>query len=251
MAARTGWKSLWSLTLAGAALAGSLYALAPQAALAHDDGEEDIFSSLLGAVVGFGSDKTPDGEIDYRERAPLVVPPSMDLPPPEASPVASNPAWPKDPDVVRRARAAALARQVGPDPANPQIVTPLTQQELAANHDPRTDASVASGPVGSQLSTPNAMCADPMNGGTCSPQQLWGMLSAKSSQKVEEPALVPGVEPTRSYLTDPTPGYRIATKAVKAKPAAPEKADPASDPTAYYRDQALRDQSRDGLDDNQ
>ena len=45
-----------------------------------------------------------DGEgIDYRERAPLVVPPSRNLPPPQDSAsVTANPAWPKDPDVQQR-----------------------------------------------------------------------------------------------------------------------------------------------------
>ena len=43
-----------------------------------------------------------DGEaINYQERAPLVIPPSRALPPPEKADavVANNPAWPKDPDV--------------------------------------------------------------------------------------------------------------------------------------------------------
>src|SRR5438093_6850210 len=45
-----------------------------------------------------------DGEgIEYRERAPLVVPPKRSLPPPQdEAAVTTNPAWPKDPDVDRR-----------------------------------------------------------------------------------------------------------------------------------------------------
>src|SRR6516225_9928388 len=60
-----------------------------------------------------------DGEsgIDYRERAPLVVPPSRDLPPPrdEAEVAAKTTAWPKDPDVARRKQelAAEKARLKG------------------------------------------------------------------------------------------------------------------------------------------
>jgi hypothetical protein len=54
-----------------------------------------------------------DGErIDYRERAPLVVPPSRDLPPPQSeAPVAANPAWPKDPDVAQRKADAVKKKQ--------------------------------------------------------------------------------------------------------------------------------------------
>ena len=37
--------------------------------------------------------------IDYRERSPLVIPPTLDLPPPEAADAAArNPAWPRDPE---------------------------------------------------------------------------------------------------------------------------------------------------------
>jgi hypothetical protein len=53
-----------------------------------------------------------DGEgIDYRERAPLVVPPSRNLPPPQSeASVTANPAWPKDPDVQQRNVAATKKR---------------------------------------------------------------------------------------------------------------------------------------------
>jgi len=47
------------------------------------------------------------GGIEYRERAPLVVPPTRNLPPPQSeSAVTANPAWPKDPDVKQRKVAA-------------------------------------------------------------------------------------------------------------------------------------------------
>ena len=54
-----------------------------------------------------------DGEsIEYRERAPLVVPPSRNLPPPQSeASVTSNPAWPKDPDAQQRKVEAARKKQ--------------------------------------------------------------------------------------------------------------------------------------------
>src|SRR5262249_58273075 len=54
-----------------------------------------------------------DGQaIDYHERAPLVVPPSRDLPPPrsEEELTAKTPAWPKDPDVTQRKQAVAAEK---------------------------------------------------------------------------------------------------------------------------------------------
>src|SRR4051812_28707420 len=69
---------------------------------AEDDEEsfDTKFFREMMKELGFQRDK---GGIDYRERSPLVVPPSRALPPPrsEAS-VTSNPAWPKDPDTTKR-----------------------------------------------------------------------------------------------------------------------------------------------------
>src|SRR5674476_98328 len=86
-----------SVALGIAMLATSLPARA-----ADDDTSIDkkIFRGIL---EGLGLRK--DGEaINYQERAPLVIPPSRALPPPEKSDavVANNPAWPKDPDATRR-----------------------------------------------------------------------------------------------------------------------------------------------------
>ena len=48
--------------------------------------------------------------IEYRERSPLVVPPTRELPPPQANAAPRNPAWPVDPD-VKRAKDNADARK--------------------------------------------------------------------------------------------------------------------------------------------
>jgi hypothetical protein len=48
--------------------------------------------------------------IDYRERAPLVVPPSRDLPQPVEYSAIDEANWPKDPDVRRKLRAAYLKK---------------------------------------------------------------------------------------------------------------------------------------------
>ena len=69
----------------------------------------------LGAVDG-----TEKG-IDYRERSPLVVPPKLNLPPPETANAAPKPNWPKDPDVEerRKARLAAKNRDKSKEWAQP------------------------------------------------------------------------------------------------------------------------------------
>ena len=71
-----------------------------QAVAADDEDDEPFEEKMLKSLMG--ADKPV---IEYRERSPLVVPPARDLPPPENSAAAQNPAWPKDPDVQARKEA--------------------------------------------------------------------------------------------------------------------------------------------------
>jgi hypothetical protein len=49
---------------------------------------------------------SPDQDIDYRERSPLVVPPSRALPAPQAPGTGRAANWPVDPDLKRKQEAA-------------------------------------------------------------------------------------------------------------------------------------------------
>jgi hypothetical protein len=97
--------------LAAVALAAGIVA-APQA-MAQ---EGVAMRSFLGSI-GLVEPERP--EIIYRERAPLVVPPKMELRPPEAPGAVAtrNPQWPNDPDVVSSRAREADAR------------TPTTERE--------------------------------------------------------------------------------------------------------------------------
>src|SRR5215469_8429122 len=83
-------------------------------ALAGDDEEEDNLPDvqLMRSVLkGLGL-KRGDESIEYRERSPLVVPPSRDLPAPESEvSVKNNAAWPVDADEKRRKDALAVKRK--------------------------------------------------------------------------------------------------------------------------------------------
>jgi hypothetical protein len=63
--------------------------------------QESVIQNML---EGAGLTSSRKSDIEYRERAPLVVPPKVgDLPPPKAESAAkADPAWPTDPDVERR-----------------------------------------------------------------------------------------------------------------------------------------------------
>jgi hypothetical protein len=101
------------------------------AAHAADDDDEDTFEQRIikGILGGMGVNVGGAG-IEYRERSPLVLPPSRDLPPPSAAAAANanaqTAAWPRDPD--RRARKVAKlppnTRATGEDPGSSAALTP-------------------------------------------------------------------------------------------------------------------------------
>lgn len=156
--------------------------------------EEGVaFKNLLGSIGLIPKDKDP---IRYRERAPLVVPPKAELPPPASGSLArANPQWPKDPDVMERRRRAEAERQ------------PVTWSEVRrmAGENPRLSPSeLAAGRVGSS--------AAPIPGshrGDNSRDALLvhpDALRAKATRDDDVP-MVNG-EPVRRTLTEPPSGLR-------------------------------------------
>jgi hypothetical protein len=84
-------KHISRMALAGALGLSALAGLAPQAARAQDT-DKGLFGTMLKSL-GIGG----ENQIEYRERPPLVVPPTRDLPPPQTSAAARDPNWPIDP----------------------------------------------------------------------------------------------------------------------------------------------------------
>lgn len=160
---------------------------------AHAEEEDDtpfetkILRNLLGAK--------PD--IDYRERSPLVIPPSAELPPPETgAPVERAAAWPQDPD-LKKHKEAPRQRASSLDAMREQG-RPLTPEELRQGK--AAGKSRVTGPAASQ--SENEM------GRPLRPHEL-GQKSLFSyfSSTPEKPETFTG-EPTRSRLTEPPTGYR-------------------------------------------
>jgi hypothetical protein len=101
-------------TLALAVAGGAGHAWAQAAAEEEDDIENHIlnadkrlFNSLMGSL-GLASTAPT---ITYRERPPLVVPQSRDLPPPGKA--VKGPDWPVDPEIKQRKKEAS-AVPIGP-----------------------------------------------------------------------------------------------------------------------------------------
>ena len=163
--------------------------------------------------------------VDYRERAPLVVPPSRNLPPPqnEAAP-ARDPAWPKDPDVARRREAAAaerakLSRSAGDHPT--EEGRSLRPDELKAQQGAAPPASSGpAGPSGEQAGRP--LDASQMAGKANWFQSMWSAIGPQRPESAPftgEPPRTSMTEPPRGYQTpSPNQPYGVGVTSEKAKP---------------------------------
>jgi hypothetical protein len=173
----------------------------PTVASAQDDDtfEQKIIKNILG---GLGVDVGRPG-IDYRERSPLVIPPTRELPPPQSSNVsASNPAWPRDQDQRKLTVSnRPNARATGEDPGSHSVLTP---DELRRGTNPR--AGRVTDPKQNTDSLDEVNIGRPVN-----PRELQGSFSIFSWEAITgkyhgESKFTE--EPTRGSLTQPPVGYQ-------------------------------------------
>jgi hypothetical protein len=174
------------------------------AARAQDDDEDDgkTFEEKVieGIMSGIGGTNMENRGIDYRERSPLVVPPKLELPPPEAAKTEiKDPNWPKDPDEARRKAAIEARKKANKDPVEASRI--LTPSELNQR-----------GPKSSSTANSDSVTQPGGNPGTnaiLSPSQLGftGSFSSLFGGNKAEVAPFKG-EPTRESLTQPPSGYQ-------------------------------------------
>jgi hypothetical protein len=153
---RTGTKPVARAALGGL-LGITLLFAAGSAAFAQDAEDEDTIEQkvIKNIMRGMGADVDKD-RIDFRERSPLVIPPTRDLPPPQEAGQITNPAWPKDPDKVKRVKQAkpfengSIAEQRMVSPERAPMISPealrngaipgsserVTEPDPNANKDP-------------------------------------------------------------------------------------------------------------------
>ncbi|MGB9367410.1 MAG: hypothetical protein WCE79_15485 [Xanthobacteraceae bacterium] len=199
----TSLRRLLMACVCGAALALPVASHAQQAQDDEDTFEQKIIKNILG---GMGVDVGRPG-IDYRERSPLVIPPTRDLPPPQAAGTAtSNPAWPREADRNVVVRKNKNARATPDEPGSESVLTP---DELNRGINPRaprvTDPSQNTGSI------EEANIGRPM-----SPAQLnnkgifnWNaLMGTHLNEKAKFEA-----EPTRGALTQPPAGYQTPSPA--------------------------------------
>lgn len=177
-------------------------------AWAADDDDDPSFEErvMRNILSGMGVN-TGKGRIEYRERSPLVIPPSMDLPPPDTTKLSSNPAWPKDPEIAERKKKAASKRQ------RPQAIS-----ELGDPGRPLTPSEMKQGGLAGagQVSVPaeTGPLTDLDIGRPLRPSELGykgGVFRSLFKYKEEEVKFTG--EPARTSLTQPPPGYMTPSAA--------------------------------------
>ncbi len=122
--ARVAVKPIMQVALTAALGLAALAGIAPGTARAQS-GESTLFGSVLKSL-GIGG----ENNIEYRERPPLVVPPSRDLPPPQAAGTARNPNWPVDPQAADAQKKGAQVRdldRMAPNGSNDSTAIPSSQ----------------------------------------------------------------------------------------------------------------------------
>jgi len=148
---------------------------------AHAGDLMDALSNMLG---GNAVD-----EDQYKERSPLVVPPSKTLPKPKQKAESSDPAWPKDPDVIKKQKAkkgedgleqgeliaklfgqdkntgntAAVSEPEGPKFSGRHLDTvPLSPQEMARQNEIMKQIAAQNNAL-AESSGPRALTTPPKN----------------------------------------------------------------------------------------
>jgi hypothetical protein len=185
-----------------------LLVFANASARAEDDDEDDTFEQKIirGILSGLGVNVGGAG-IQYRERSPLVIPPSRDLPPPGSETTAvKDPAWPHEPEQPRR-KAASTRRTM-----NDSV---RTMEFYSASRTSAEEArkSATPGGTGSGAPTEPVESPDIAAGRPSKPSELgfdgfgnWRKLFGLDYNK-SEAAPFTG-EPARTTLTQPPVGYQ-------------------------------------------
>ena len=184
-------------------------ALGAGGARAEEDDDENVpLDTKLWRqfMKDIGLQRDGDRTIDYRERAPLVVPPSRNLPPPlsEDELTAKTPAWPKDPDVKRRKDQAAAekARLKGTNSVEEQMRVLRPDELDKPGRAAKGSDAKGAGKTAEESSRPMM----PSELGT-NTKKIFGSIISSFTPAQPESEPFTG-EPTRDSMTAPPAGYQ-------------------------------------------
>jgi hypothetical protein len=177
--ARVAVKPVKQVAFAAALGLAALAAVAPNTARAQS-GEATLFGSIVKSL-GIGG----DNDIEYRERPPLVVPPSRDLPPPQTAGAARNPNWPVDPKATDGQKGAQVRNLDRMAPADSTM--PSSQPASGGFFSNIFGSSKPAGPIGVPPERKN-LTDPPRDYQSRSPDQPYGEPSPAPPAKSTTPA---------------------------------------------------------------
>ena len=187
--------------------------------------EGEVVKSILGSIGIIPKEKPP---IVYNERAPLVLPPKMELRPPvQGSVEARNPNWPKDPGVAAARKAAAEARTpyTSTELYKNSTARPLSIDEIRAGRNPNNRITGAPPLVGGQAENSRM-----------TPDELRSFSQEKKAELSGD-----GLE--RRYLSDPPQNLLKAAGGAPLKASAdPVPTGDPDSPTAFIEQERRRRQ---------
>ncbi|SEL05050.1 hypothetical protein SAMN04515666_102691 [Bosea lupini] len=154
-----------------------------------------LFKNLVDGMGLFGRDKA---DIEYKQRAPLVVPPSSTLPKPQEAGANRSAAWPDDPDVARR--------KAERDSSN--ILFSTTEAYRANTRPLMSQEELRRGRVAGRANGPEGIVPDHNTGNNqIEPIRIGREMAARQAQ-TDTSNLAYGTEPARRFLHEPPTGYR-------------------------------------------
>lgn len=167
-----------------------------------------LFQNLVKGMGLFGSDKA---DIEYKQRAPLVVPPASTLPKPQEPGANRSAAWPDDPDVARRRaerdQSNLLFTNTEAYRANTKPL--MSQEELRRG---RVTGRSSGGPEGIVEEHTNY-------NNQIQPIRVGRELAARQNlTDISQQAY--GSEPQRKFLHEPPTGYRRPAASAAVGPGA-------------------------------
>jgi hypothetical protein len=184
--------------LAGAFGLIALAVVAPGVARAEDSGESTLFGSMLKSL-GIGG----ENHIEYRERPPLVVPPSRDLPPPQTSRVVRDPNWPVDPQAGDPRKKGDLVHDLDRIPVEPGAPSPTGDTAAIPPSQKASGGffsnlfgggSKQAGPIGS-APTRKSLTEPPADYESPSPSQPYGAASSAPAKPVTPESALQTTQP--------------------------------------------------------
>ncbi len=179
------------------AMTATAACLSAGAARAGDDGAAPLWEglgSIVSPLVGFNFGKDEKPPIEYQEHGKIVVPKSMDLPPPGAAvQTMGGGAWPVDQETLRKnlAREKVKKEVAGVGDARLRYNKPFPNEPVTVRPSDQSD----------EAATAQASSGKPASSNVLGNLNPLGWVGIGKSAKL-------GPEPDREWLTDPPKGYR-------------------------------------------